>query len=64
MQMKSHLLLFYLETWNNFIDTLLLAYVLSDNNDVQESLIEDYKKLNEKCDNIISKIKLRKKQQR
>jgi hypothetical protein len=51
-------------TISNFIDTLLLAYVLSDNNDVQESLIEDYKKLNEKCDNIISKIKLRKKQQR
>ena len=48
---------------SNFIDTLLLAYVLSNNNDMQDvkqTIIDDYKKLNEKCDSVILKIKNRK----
>jgi len=48
---------------SNFIDTLLLAYVLSNNNEMQEvkqTIIDDYKKLNEKCDSVILKIKNRK----
>ena len=48
---------------SNFIDTLLLAYVLSNNSEMQEvkqTIIDDYKKLNEKCDSVILKIKTRK----
>lgn len=48
---------------SNFIDTLLLAYVLGNNSEMQEvkqTIIDDYKKLNEKCDSVILKIKNRK----
>ena len=48
---------------SNFIDTILIAYVLSGNaemQDVKKDIIEDYKKLNDKCDSIILKIKNRK----
>lgn len=45
---------------SHFIDTILLTYALSKNTDVEEALLEDYRKLNEKCDNIISKIRERK----
>ena len=48
---------------SNFIDTLLIAYVLSGNTEMQTvkpSIIDAYKQLNEKCDDIISKMKARK----
>lgn len=45
---------------SHFIDTILLTYALSKNTDVEEALLEDYRKLSEKCDNIISKIRERK----
>jgi hypothetical protein len=48
---------------SNFIDTLLLAYILSNNTamqDVKKTIIEDYKQLNKKCDSVILKIKTRK----
>jgi len=48
---------------SNFIDTILLAYVLSSDSDiraVKSTIIEDYKKLNDKCDDVISKIQERK----
>ena len=48
---------------SNFVDTILIAYVLSGNTDIQSvkpSIIDGYKILNEKCDNIISKMKARK----
>jgi hypothetical protein len=47
----------------NFIDALLLAYVLSENTNMQEvkrTIIDDYRKLNEKCDVVISKMRERK----
>ena len=52
---------------SNFVDTILLTYVLSNDADIhniQKSIIDDYKTLNEKCDNIILKIKNRKKNSR
>lgn len=48
---------------SNFIDTILLAYVLSGNTEAQvvkPSIIAGYKILNDKCDDIISKMKARK----
>ena len=48
---------------SNFIDILLLAYVLSNNTSmqsVQQNIIDDYKKLNDKCDSVIKKIRARK----
>ncbi len=48
---------------SNFIDTLLLAYVLTNNTKMQEvkkTIIEDYRQLNDKCDSIILKIQERK----
>lgn len=47
---------------SNFIDTLLLSYVLDEDHNVKSTIIEEYRKLNEKCDNIISKMKERRKQ--
>jgi hypothetical protein len=47
---------------SNFIDTLLLAYVLSNNTEMQtvkQTIIDDYKRLNDKCDSIILKIQER-----
>ena len=46
-----------------FIDTILINCLQKDNlnnEQVQDNIIEDYKKLNEKCDDIITKIKIRK----
>jgi len=48
---------------SNFIDTILLAYILSNDSGiraVKSTIIEDYKKLNDKCDDVISKIQERK----
>ena len=48
---------------SNFIDTLLLAYVLSNNIEMQKvkkDIIDDYRELNNKCDLVISKINERK----
>jgi len=48
---------------SNFIDTLLLAYILSNNYEkqyVKHTIIEEYKQLNDKCDSIILKINERK----
>lgn len=48
---------------SNFIDALLLAYILSNNitsQDVRQSVIDDYKRLNDKCDSVITKIRARK----
>lgn len=48
---------------SNFIDTLLLAYVLSGDKELQNvkrTIIDEYKQLNNKCDVIINKIKERK----
>jgi len=48
---------------SNFIDTLLLAYVLTNNTEMQEvkkTIIEDYRRLNDKCDSVILKIQERK----
>lgn len=48
---------------SSFIDTLLLTYILSNSagkTGVQQRIIDDYKKLNEKCDSVILKIKNRK----
>ena len=48
---------------SNFIDTILLAYVLSNDSEiknVRKTIIDDYKKLNDKCDSVISKIEERK----
>lgn len=48
---------------SNVIDNLLISYALTSEKeleDVDNSIIDEYKKLNEKCDNIISKIKSRK----
>jgi len=47
---------------SNFIDTLLLAYVLSNNTEMQtvkQTIIDDYKRLNDKCDSVILKIQER-----
>jgi len=48
---------------SNFIDTLLLSYVLSEETivcQIEKKIIDDYKLLNKKCDDVISKIKKRK----
>lgn len=48
---------------SNVIDTILLTYVLEGNvniGDIKETIIEEYRKLNDKCDNVISKIRERK----
>jgi hypothetical protein len=50
---------------SNFIDTLLLAYLLENNSEnqaVKQTIIDDYKELNKKCDSIIERIKTRKSQ--
>lgn len=49
---------------SNFVDALLLSYVLSDNTNIEEvkqTIIDEYKKLNEKCDVVISKMRERRK---
>ena len=48
---------------SNFIDTILLTYVLSNNTEMQkvkQTIIDDYKQLNDKCDSVILKIQERK----
>ena len=48
---------------SNFVDIMLLTYVLNNNTDnqfIKKSIIDDYKSLNIKCDNIILKLKNRK----
>jgi hypothetical protein len=48
---------------SNFIDTLLIAYILSENTEMQDiknTIIDDYKILNERCGYVISKIRERK----
>ena len=46
---------------SGFIDTILLTYILSGNQDkIKSSIIDEYEKLNKKCDNIIARIKERK----
>lgn len=49
---------------SNFIDTLLLAYVLSGNTEMQnvkQTIIDEYKKLNDKCDDVITRMRERRK---
>ena len=47
---------------STFVDTILMNYIQEDNSidQAQNTIIEDYKKLNEKCDDVILKIKVRK----
>ena len=49
---------------SNIIDFLVLDYIYSDNSDntdeINYNIIKDYRSLDKKCDNIISKIKDRK----
>ena len=46
---------------SNIIDFLVLYYIYSDNTDeINYNIIKDYRSLDKKCDNIISKIKDRK----
>jgi hypothetical protein len=48
---------------SNFIDSFLLNYVFpsdSEMSEVKPTIIDEYRKLNEKCDCIISRINRRK----
>jgi len=48
---------------SNFIDTILLAYILSGESNikhVKKTIIDEYRELNDKCDSVILKIQERK----
>jgi hypothetical protein len=48
---------------SNFIDTILLAYILNTDSElpkVKQTIIDEYKRLNDRCDIIIDKINKRK----